>query len=253
MIADALDAFAQIFSPPFRRVMWKSLGLTAAILVARRRRARPAGAVLRPCRARAGSARSSRSSSRSASIVGMVFLAAPTSVAGRELLSRRHRRDRRARRSTRTARPAGRCRSGRRSLMGLRFAVLSLLVNIVVLALTLFTGVGLAVVLRPQRLSARPRVFRARGDASHVSRAEAPTSSPRHMAGRFLAGVIVAGLRRRPGPQPADAPVRHGVHDARLQAPRLSRNANGRVIDHDRARGFRPHCQRAEFRLIHIV
>jgi len=32
MIADALDTFAQIFSPPFRNVMWKSLGLTAAIL-----------------------------------------------------------------------------------------------------------------------------------------------------------------------------------------------------------------------------
>ena len=33
MLADALDSFAQIFTPPFRGVMWKSLGLTAAILV----------------------------------------------------------------------------------------------------------------------------------------------------------------------------------------------------------------------------
>ena len=33
MIADALDTFAQVFSPPFRNVMWKSLCLTAAILV----------------------------------------------------------------------------------------------------------------------------------------------------------------------------------------------------------------------------
>jgi CysZ protein len=33
MLADAFDSFAQIFSPPFRGVMWKSLGLTAAILV----------------------------------------------------------------------------------------------------------------------------------------------------------------------------------------------------------------------------
>ena len=33
MITDAFDAFADIFSPPFRRVMWKSLGLTTAILV----------------------------------------------------------------------------------------------------------------------------------------------------------------------------------------------------------------------------
>jgi CysZ protein len=33
MIGDALDAFADVFSPPFRRVMWKSLGLTAALLI----------------------------------------------------------------------------------------------------------------------------------------------------------------------------------------------------------------------------
>ena len=33
MLADIFDSFAQIFSPPFRRVMWKSLGLTTALLV----------------------------------------------------------------------------------------------------------------------------------------------------------------------------------------------------------------------------
>jgi len=34
MIQDAVDSFVDIFSPPFRRVMLKSLGLTAAILFA---------------------------------------------------------------------------------------------------------------------------------------------------------------------------------------------------------------------------
>jgi len=31
---DALEAFTQIFSPPLRKVMWKSLFLTAAVLLA---------------------------------------------------------------------------------------------------------------------------------------------------------------------------------------------------------------------------
>ena len=34
MIQDAIDSFTDVFSPPFRSVMWKSLGLTLAILVA---------------------------------------------------------------------------------------------------------------------------------------------------------------------------------------------------------------------------
>lgn len=33
MIQDALAAFRQVFSPPFRRILWKSLALTIAILV----------------------------------------------------------------------------------------------------------------------------------------------------------------------------------------------------------------------------
>ena len=32
MLSDALESFIQIFSPPFRAVMWKSLGLTAIVL-----------------------------------------------------------------------------------------------------------------------------------------------------------------------------------------------------------------------------
>ena len=32
MLTAARDAFAQIFTPPFRSVLWKSLGLTLAIL-----------------------------------------------------------------------------------------------------------------------------------------------------------------------------------------------------------------------------
>ena len=32
MLSDALESFIQIFSPPVRTVMWKSLGLTAIVL-----------------------------------------------------------------------------------------------------------------------------------------------------------------------------------------------------------------------------
>jgi CysZ protein len=32
MLSDALESFIQIFSPSFRTVMWKSLGLTATVL-----------------------------------------------------------------------------------------------------------------------------------------------------------------------------------------------------------------------------
>ena len=34
MLFDALEAFTQIFSPPLRKVVWKSLFLTAAVLLA---------------------------------------------------------------------------------------------------------------------------------------------------------------------------------------------------------------------------
>jgi CysZ protein len=34
MFDDAIDAFLQIFTPPFRATLWKSLGLTIAVLVA---------------------------------------------------------------------------------------------------------------------------------------------------------------------------------------------------------------------------
>ncbi|MCW2309543.1 sulfate transporter family protein [Rhodobium gokarnense] len=34
MLSDAIDAFRDVFTPPFRGVLWKSLGLTLALLVA---------------------------------------------------------------------------------------------------------------------------------------------------------------------------------------------------------------------------
>jgi len=139
MIGDAFDAFAQIFTPPFRGVMAKSLALTAALLVllgvALDRLALsflhvgPAwlGAVLSVLLALGV-------------IVGMVLLAAPVTslVAGfflddiSEIVERE------------IGAPPGRPIPLVPSIvMGIRFGALSFLVSVVVLALTLLTGIGL--------------------------------------------------------------------------------------------------------------
>src|SRR5208337_3639394 len=141
MIADALDSFAQIFSPPFRRVMAKSLGLTTAILVL-------AGVGLDRLAlslVHVGPAWVSAVLSIVVAlglVAGLIFLAPPTAslVAGFFL-------DEIAaivERAIDPGGPLGRPLPIAPSLaMGLRFAVLSILVNLVVLLLTIFTGVGL--------------------------------------------------------------------------------------------------------------
>ena len=42
MLDDAIKALTQIFAPPLRAVLWKSVGLALALIVVRRHRARPA-------------------------------------------------------------------------------------------------------------------------------------------------------------------------------------------------------------------
>ena len=191
MIADALDTFAQIFSPPFRNVMWKSLGLTAAIL------------------ALAGIALDRLALSfvhvgppwlnlllsivlALGLVAGLVFLAAPTvSLVATFYL------DDIAALVEQTVDPNG--PKGRplplvpSLAMGLRFAVLSIVVNVVVLALTIFTGVGLAAffVLNGYLLG---REFFELAAMRHVSAAEARSLFLRHWYEVFLAGVIVSAL-----------------------------------------------------------
>ena len=168
MIADALDAFSEIFSPPFRRVMGKSLGLTAAILIAGRRGARPFRACLtsmsgRLARRRPLDGRRARPDRRHD------LSRAADRLAGGGLLSRRDRRDRRARGrspwASRAAAPLGPSltlgaalrrpfdrrqprRAGADPLHRDRARL----------------------VFRPQRLPARPGVFRACGNAAHARR-----------------------------------------------------------------------------------
>jgi len=191
MISDALDAFAQIFSPPFRRVLWKSIALTTAILVlagvgldklaTSYMHVGPGwlGAVLSAVVA-------------FGLVAAMIFLAPPTVsfVAGFYL------DDIAAivERSIDPAGPPGRpLPLGPSIALGARFAALSIVVNIVVLGLTLFAGVGIFAyfILNGYLLG---REYFELAAMRHVSAAEARDLFDRRWLEVFLAGVIVAAM-----------------------------------------------------------
>jgi len=191
MIADALDAFAEIFSPPFRRVMWKSLGLTAAILVL-------AGVGLDRLAlsfVHVGPAWLSAVLSVVVAlglIVSVIFLAPPTAslVASFFLDDVAAMVERTIDRNGPPGRPLPLAPS---VAMGIRFAVLSALVNAVVLALTIFTGVGLAsfFILNGYLLG---REYFELAAMRHVSGAQARFLFQRNVPMIFIAGAIVSGF-----------------------------------------------------------
>jgi len=191
MIADAFDAFAQIFSPPFRRVMWRSLGLTAAILalagVALDRLALSYVHVGPPWLSFVISTVVALGL-----VVGMIFLAPPTAslVASFYL-------DEIAGIVERSIDPSG--RPGRplpfapSLAVGLRFATLSVIVNVVVLVLTIFTGVGLAAFFALNGYLLGREYFELAA-MRHLSAAEARALFDRHWLEVFGAGAIVTVL-----------------------------------------------------------
>ena len=215
MIADAINSFAQIFSPPFRRVMWKSLGLTTAILVL-------AGIGLDRLAlslVHVGPAWLSAVLSIVVAlglVAGMIFLAPPTASLVASFFL-----DDIAAIVERAIDPYG--LPGRplpiapSAVMGLRFAVLSVLVNVVVLLLTIFTGIGVAsfFILNGYLLGAR--VFRACGDAPWFRRS-GPAPFPSALGAGVARGRDRLGRRRRAGCEPVDAAVRDSVDDPRVQA-----------------------------------
>ena len=191
MLALAFDSFAQIFSPPFRRVMWRSLGLTTAILVL-------AGIGLdRLALSLVHVGPLWLSAILSAAIalglvLGMLFLAAPTA----SLVASFFLDDIAAivEREIDPLAPPGRPLPLVPSLaIGLRFAVLSLLVNAVVLALTLFTGVGLLsfFVLNGYLLG---REYFELAAMRHLPPWQAVALRRRHMGDVYLAGLIISGF-----------------------------------------------------------
>jgi CysZ protein len=191
LIADALDAFAQIFSPPFRRVMWKSLGLTTAILVlAWIGLDRLALSYLH---AGPGWLQGVLSVVVALGLaVGMVFLAPPTaSLAASFYLD-----DIAAivERTVDPLGPPGRPLAFAPALaIGARFAALSIAVNVIVLALTIFTGIGLAAffILNGYLLG---REYFELAAMRHISAIEARNLFHRNEIDVFLAGAIVSVL-----------------------------------------------------------
>jgi len=191
MIGDAGDALAEIFSPPFRRVMGKSLGLTAALLAL-------AGVGLDRLALShlyVGPAWLSVILSVVVSlglVVGLIFLVPPTTslVAGFFL-------DDVAAIVERTIDPRG--PPGRpipfapSIVMGVRFAVLSVFVNAAVLALTIFTGVGLVAyfILNGYLLG---REYFELAAMRYVSGAEARVLFQRNLPMVYLAGVVISGF-----------------------------------------------------------
>jgi CysZ protein len=191
MIDDALDAFADIFSPPFRRVMWKSLGLTTAILVL-------AGVGLDRLAlsfVHVGPAWLSAVLSVVLAlglVVGMIFLAPPTAslVAGFFL-------DDIAAMVERAVDPQGPpgrpLPLGPSVAVGIRFAVLSVVLNVIALALTIFTGIGLVsfFVVNAYLLG---REFFELAAMRHLSPADARVLFQRHLPMVFIAGAVVSGF-----------------------------------------------------------
>jgi CysZ protein len=140
MLSDALASFIQIFSPPFRTVMWKSLGLTATVLfllglgldrlASSLMPAAPTwlGWILSIVVALGPIASLTLLAPPTASVVASFYLDNIADAVEREIDP---------------LGPRGRPLPLPASLsVGLRFAALSLLVNLAEPALTLFTGVG---------------------------------------------------------------------------------------------------------------
>ena len=189
MIAEAREAITEIFSPPFRRVMWKSLALTVAILVfAGVGLDRLALTLVHVGPAWLSTVLSGRRRARPPRRFDL--LRTSDSGTGRELLSRRRVSDGRAEnRPERTARAPAPLASS--IAMGIRFAALSVLVNVVVLALTVFTGVGLLsfFILNGYLLG---REFFELAAMRHVTGAEARFLFHRNLPMVLFAGAIIS-------------------------------------------------------------
>ena len=191
MLTDLFASFDQIFSPPFRRVMWKSLGLTTAILLL-------AGFGLDRLALSFVHVGPSWLSATLSVVValglvaGMIFLAAPTTLLVASFFL-----DDIAAIVEREIDPHGSPGQplplASSLVSGLRFAVLSILVNIAVLALTLFTGVGLAsfFLLNGYLLG---REYFELAAMRHCSPSEAQALRRRNSWQVYIAGVVISGV-----------------------------------------------------------
>src|SRR5271166_4848590 len=178
MLADAFESFAQILSPPFRRVMWKSLGLTTAILVlAGVGLDRLALSFIHVGPAWLGTVLSVVVAL--GLIAGMIFLADIAAIVEREIDP--------------VGAPGRPLPLAASVATGLRFAALSILINIVAIVLTLFTGVGFVsfFLLNGYLLGREYFEFVA---MRHTPPAQAAALRLRYGWQVYLAGIIVSGV-----------------------------------------------------------
>ncbi len=141
MIADAVDAFQQIFTPPFRAALWKSLALTVGLLAL-------AGIALdRLLLGLAAGAPGWATTLLSiATGVGLVFLLAYLIAPASSLVAGFYLDDLAAQVEAQQGGPIGRALPyGAAMWIGAKFAAVSLLVNAIALAVFLLPGVNIAV------------------------------------------------------------------------------------------------------------
>ena len=233
MIDAAIKALSQMFSPPFRSVLIKSIAAGAG-----HDRAASASAVqaaltwltdsgatwaegtlgCRACMIRsAGWSGSCRSRPASASSSARVFLMpAVTAFVGSFFVDEIAEQVERA--YYRPSRPARRCRSSRALIEGIKTALLAMLVYLVALPFLLFAGLRLRHPVLRHRLSARPRIFRARRHALPSGRGGQGVPQGAIAATVFAAGLLIAAFVSIPIVNLATPLFAHGLHGPHAQA-----------------------------------
>ena len=221
MIQDALAAFAQVFSQPFRRVLWKSLGLTLSILVLAwfglEQLATYFVTIDNPWLATTVSVLTGVGL-----VVGLAFLVAPVSalVAGFYLDELAEQVET----SSEPRWPAGQpLPAGQAMALSARFAALALLVNVMALMLLLVPGVNAIAFLGANAYLMGREVFRTRRDALSA-RGRSARAAQRKGRIPVHRGAAHRAVSQRAGAQPAHAAVRRGLHGAHPQA-RVARRA----------------------------
>lgn len=191
MLSDTFDAFAQIFSPPLRKVMWKSLFLTGAVLLALAVCLDRLAASIMPL----GPAWLTWVLSIAVAVglvAGVILLAPPTVslVAGFYLdaVAATVEREVDPMSAPGVALPAVATLA-----MGLRFAAISLMVNIAVIMLTLFAGLGFAAFFLLNGYLLGREYFELIA-MRHMPRAAAEELRRRNWGRVYLAGLIISGF-----------------------------------------------------------
>jgi CysZ protein len=191
MLSDAFEAFAQIFSPPLRKVMWKSLFLTAAVLLALALFLDRLTASIMPL----GPAWLNWFLSIAVALgllAGMIFLAAPTAslVAGFYL-------DDVSAAVEREIDPLGAPGApppvAATLALGLRFAALSLIVNVAVIVLALLAGLGFVAFFLLNGYLLGREYFELIA-MRYMPRAAAVELRRRNWGPVYLAGLIISGF-----------------------------------------------------------